>query len=114
MQAAIENVLQHLGPMLAEALIYNIGGHASRSELDKLSDPLKKLVTRQVRSKSWLQAALLGSNFPSAKVTVKEKEIFLQKLMKYVLQYFQGKCIANRTLVFVVLEGLISSCESSG
>jgi hypothetical protein len=87
MQVSIENVLQHLGPMLAEALIYNIGGHASRSELDKLSDPLKKLVTRQVRSKSWLEAALLGVNFPSDKLTTKEKEIFLQKLMKYVLRW---------------------------
>jgi hypothetical protein len=65
MQAAIDNVLQHLGPMLAEALIYNIGGQAARSELDKLSDPLKKLVTRQVRSKSWLEAALSGNSFPS-------------------------------------------------
>jgi hypothetical protein len=84
MQAAIDNVLQHLGPVLAEALIYNIGGHAARSELDKLSDPLKKLVTRQVRSKGWLEAALLGNNFPSDKVTSKEKGVFLQKLIKYI------------------------------
>lgn len=84
MQTAIESVLQHLGPMLAEALIYNISGHASRSELEKLFDPLKKLVTRQVRSKSWFEAALLGDNFPSDKVTVKERGVFLQKIMKYV------------------------------
>jgi hypothetical protein len=69
--------------MLAEALVYNIGGHAARSELDKLSDPLRKLVTRQVRSKSWFEAALLGNNFPSDKVTVKERGVFLQKIMKY-------------------------------
>ncbi|EPE34071.1 ARM repeat-containing protein [Glarea lozoyensis ATCC 20868] len=81
MQTAIDNVLQHLGPMLAEALIYNMGGQAARSELDKLSDPLKKLVTRQVRSKSWLEAALSGNSFPSDKVTTREKTVFLQKIM---------------------------------
>jgi hypothetical protein len=53
--------------------------------LDKISDPLKKLVLRQVRSKSWLEAALLGETFPSDKVTIKDKTVFLQKLMRYVV-----------------------------
>jgi hypothetical protein len=70
--------------MLAQALIYNIGGHAARSELDKLSEPVKKLVVRQVHSKAWLQAALLDLNFPSDKVSEKDKQIFLQKIMKSV------------------------------
>jgi hypothetical protein len=70
--------------MLAQALIYNIGGHAARSELDKLSEPVKKLVVRQVHSKNWFEAALLDINFPSDKVTVKDRVVFLQKIMKYV------------------------------
>jgi hypothetical protein len=84
LQGSIDAALQHLGPLLAQALIYNIGGNAARSDLDKLSEPLKKLVVRQVQAKSWLEAALLGDNFPSNKVTAKEKMTFLQKVVKYV------------------------------
>jgi hypothetical protein len=64
--------------------MYNIGGNAARSELDKLSDPLRKLVVAQVRSKAWLDAALRGDAFDSDKVTMKDKLVFLQKVMKYV------------------------------
>ncbi|RAL67764.1 hypothetical protein DID88_008494 [Monilinia fructigena] len=80
-QQAITNALQHLGPLLSQALIYNIGGAAARSELDKLSDPLRKLVVSQVRAKSWLEAALMDGNFPSDKVDQKEKMVFLTKVM---------------------------------
>jgi hypothetical protein len=75
--------MEHLGPVLAEALIFNIGGHAARSELDKLSDPLKKLILRQGRSKQWIETALFGKSFPSDKVTDKEKTVFVQKIIKY-------------------------------
>jgi hypothetical protein len=81
-QEAITNALQHLGPLLAQALIYNIGGAAARSELDKLSDPLKKLVVSQMRAKSWLEAALRDGSFPSDQVGDKEKTVFLAKVMK--------------------------------
>ena len=64
--------------------MYNIGGNASRSELDKISEPLRKLVVAQVRSKSWLDAALRGDAFDTDKVTMKDKLVFLQKVMKYV------------------------------
>ncbi|QSZ30779.1 hypothetical protein DSL72_000337 [Monilinia vaccinii-corymbosi] len=80
-QQTITNALQHLGPLLSQALIYNIGGAAARSELDKLSDPLRKLVVSQVRAKSWLEAALTNGNFPSDKVDQKEKMVFLTKVI---------------------------------
>jgi hypothetical protein len=73
--------MDHLGPALAEALIYNIGGNAARSELDKISDPLKKLVVKQVRSKSWLEAALLQKNLQGAKIEEGDRRIFLQKII---------------------------------
>jgi len=76
--------MEQLGPLLAQALIYNIGGNAARSELDKLSEPLKKLVVSQVRSKKWLEAALLGDGVSSQNITTKEKIVFLQKIIKYV------------------------------
>ncbi|KAE9374892.1 ARM repeat-containing protein [Stipitochalara longipes BDJ] len=80
-QGSINSAIQHLGPMLSQALIYNIGGHAARSELDKLSEPVKKLVVRQVNAKAWLEAALLDPSFPSDKVSDKDKQFFLQKIV---------------------------------
>lgn len=69
--------------MLAQALMYNIGGHAARSEVDKLADPLKKLIFRQAHAKKWFEAALTAENFPSDKVTASDKKVFLQKILKY-------------------------------
>jgi hypothetical protein len=81
LQASVSRVMEHLGPALAEALIYNISGNAARSELDKLSDPLKKLVVKQVRCKSWLEAALFQKNFPGDKIEEGDRRIFLQKVI---------------------------------
>lgn len=81
MQASVNRVMEHLGPALAEALVYNISGNAARSELDKVSDPLKKLVVKQVRSKSWLEAALVEKNLPGDKVEERDRRIFLQKIV---------------------------------
>jgi hypothetical protein len=86
LQETIDAALQHLGPLLAKALVYNIGGNAARSELDRLSEPLKKLVVRQVRSQSWLEAALLGDDFPSDKVTTAERRAFLSRIIRYMKQ----------------------------
>ena len=87
LQDSIDSAWQELGPLLTEALVFNIGGDAARSDLDKLCDPLKKLIVRQLRSKSWLEAALLAENFPSNKVTAKDKAVFLQKLLRYVFLF---------------------------
>lgn len=72
---------------MAQALVYNIGGHAQRSELEKLSEPIKRLIVRHMYAKKWLEAALLADNFPSDKVTNKDKLVFLQKITKYVRLY---------------------------
>lgn len=91
---SVDQVMEHLGPLLAQALIYNLGGNAARSELDKLSEPLKKLVVSQVRGKKWLEAALLGDGFPSQTVTEKDKILFLHKVMKSVsLQHAKKRTI---------------------
>jgi hypothetical protein len=81
LEVPVRRVLEQLGPALAAALVYNISGNAARSELDKLCDPLKKLVG-QVRAKAWLEGALFSDNFTSDKVSETEKRVFLQKLLK--------------------------------
>lgn len=76
---AMEN---SLGPLVAQTLMENIGGNAARSELDKLSDPLKKLITNQVHAQQWLQAALFREDFPGNKcVGAEEKMLFLKKVV---------------------------------
>lgn len=73
--------MSHLGPLLSRSLIQNIGGRASRSDLDKLSEPLKKLVVQHVHAFKWLQAALNDPGFPSDKVSSQDKALFLKKLI---------------------------------
>ncbi|EAQ91436.1 hypothetical protein CHGG_03371 [Chaetomium globosum CBS 148.51] len=58
LKATIANAMTHLGPLIAAALVRNIGGHAARSELDKLCEPLKKLVGMHPAAQGWLQGAL--------------------------------------------------------
>lgn len=81
-QAGFSNALEYLGPLLTRSLVHNIGGNASRSELDKLSDPLKKLVVQHPKAKQWLEAALLDPSFPSTKVTAEDKSMFAKKVVK--------------------------------
>lgn len=77
----MQNAITYLGPKLSESLIQNIGGKAARSELDKLSEPLKKLVAQQVNARQWLGAALQDPAFPSDKVSPEDKELFLKKVI---------------------------------
>lgn len=74
-----------MGPLIARALIYNISGHAARSDLDKLCEPLKKLITRQISSKSWLEAALQQVQPVGRVPEDADKRVLLQKLMRSVL-----------------------------
>jgi hypothetical protein len=76
--------MRTLGPMIAQSLVQNIGGNAARSELDKLSDPLKKLVVEQAQAQSWLEQALLSDSFPSSQVSREQKLTFLKKIIGYV------------------------------
>ncbi|KAI0013939.1 armadillo-type protein [Xylariaceae sp. FL0662B] len=80
-QAIVDNAMSHLGPQLSQSLVQNIGGKASRSELDKLSDPLKKLVVQHVQARQWLEAALNDPSFPSDKVSTDDKALFLKKII---------------------------------
>ncbi|KAI9677472.1 MAG: hypothetical protein M1817_006426 [Caeruleum heppii] len=77
----MSELLDRLGPPLAEALIFNIGGNGSRSDLDAIAEPLKKMIFKHAGSRAWLEAALAQPSFSSAKVNETEKRLFLQRLM---------------------------------
>ncbi|KAL8328816.1 hypothetical protein RB597_004527 [Gaeumannomyces tritici] len=81
LQQSVESVMTHLGPLLAGSLIRNVGGNAARSELDRISEPLKKLAAQHVRAKSWLEQALSDASFPSSRVASEEKSVFLKKIL---------------------------------
>ena len=81
LQNAVEQSMSTLGPMLSKCLARNMGGAAFRSELDKLSEPLKKLVTRHRFAKDWLLSAFEDSSFPSSKVTPEQKVLFVRKVI---------------------------------
>ncbi|KAK5663914.1 hypothetical protein OQA88_125 [Cercophora sp. LCS_1] len=81
LQTLIANAVDHLGPIFTQTLVNNIGGNAARSELDKLSDPLKKLVVQQPSAQQWLERALFGEGFPGGQVTPEEKMVFLKKII---------------------------------
>jgi hypothetical protein len=76
--------MQDFGPRLVQTLINGIGGEAARSELDTLSEPLKKLVVKQPLAKQWITKALSSKEFPAKHVGDTEKRVWVQKIFKYV------------------------------
>ncbi|TDZ25019.1 Importin beta-like protein [Colletotrichum orbiculare MAFF 240422] len=80
-QETIDHAVSHLGPFLAQSIIRNVGGNASRSELDRLSEPLKKMVSHHLNARAWLEQALFDPSFPSQQVSREAKLIFLKKVI---------------------------------
>ncbi|KAK6506826.1 hypothetical protein TWF481_005286 [Arthrobotrys musiformis] len=78
----IEMILHQAGEPLAKNLVMAIGGGAARSELDNVTEPLKKLVFKQLHARKWLETSMFsnGDGFPSQKISVEDKSMFLKKL----------------------------------
>ena len=93
LQNATKNAMDTLGPLLAQSLARNIGGNASRSELDKLSEPVKKLVSRHTMAKHWLQAGLDHPSFPSDKISPEQKALFVKKVIRFVFDWQFWVCV---------------------
>jgi hypothetical protein len=79
---SLDAAMEHLGPLLAQSLMQNIGGNAARSELDKLCEPLKKFVVQRPQAQAWLDQALQDASFPSSKVSAEEKALFLKRIIR--------------------------------
>ena len=80
--AATNGVIKHLGPYFTQCLIKNIGGDASRSELDRLCEPLKKLVSSRPDARRWLEEAIMSPAFPSERPSSEEKALFVKKIVR--------------------------------
>ncbi|KAG6125862.1 hypothetical protein E4U22_007621 [Claviceps purpurea] len=80
-QDAAKQAMETLGPLVALSIARNVGGHASRSELERLSEPIKKLVHRYPMARQWLEAGLSHHSFPSDKITPEQKSLFVKKLV---------------------------------
>jgi hypothetical protein len=50
--------------------------------VDTLTEPLRKLVTRSVRCKTWLTEALRPSGFPTQNISDTDKRLFIEKVMR--------------------------------
>lgn len=74
-------VTQQYGPQLCYILVRSVAGEAARSELEVLAEPLKKLIFAQPQAKMWLSNALSSEDFPSQKVGLTEKRVWLQKII---------------------------------
>jgi len=74
--------MHELGPLLMLSLMRNIGGNALRSELDKLSEPLKRLVSLYPMSQTWMRGALFHPHFPSLNVSDEAKLTFMRKIIR--------------------------------
>ncbi|KEQ71117.1 ARM repeat-containing protein [Aureobasidium namibiae CBS 147.97] len=76
------SVLSAFAGPLSQALIFNIGGLAQRSEIESLCKPLRALVFSQPGlAKQHLEASLLDPGFPSTNVGEKEKRVFAAKVL---------------------------------
>ncbi|RYO84260.1 hypothetical protein DL764_009357 [Monosporascus ibericus] len=80
-QAAIDSAIVQLGPAISRSLVQSVGGKAARSQLDKLSDPLKRLVVQHPDARHWLEDALNDPSFPGEKATRSDKTMFLKKVL---------------------------------
>ncbi|KAL7787016.1 armadillo-type protein [Trichoderma ceciliae] len=81
LQETFKRAMDTLGPLLTQSLARNIGGNALRSELDRLSEPLRKLVVRYPMAREWLQSSLDHPSFPSHRITPEQKSLFVKKII---------------------------------
>lgn len=80
-QAYLDQLCQGIGPLLAASLINQIGGNASRSELDFLAEPLMKMIFREPMAKKWIETAIFSPTFPSGRANEADKRKFISQLL---------------------------------
>ena len=83
LSVVVEGIVEALAPQLCQELIFQIAGTAMRSQLDTIAEPVKKLVFHQtVLTKRCMTQALESPDFPNPGVTLADRRVFLQKLLR--------------------------------
>lgn len=94
-QDAATSMMHTLGPLLCQALAKNISGHASRSELGRLSEPVKKLVTCYPQSRGWLDIAFQRPESTGTNISAEERSLFVKKIIRYADTSLGSILLAN-------------------
>ncbi|KAL8657900.1 MAG: hypothetical protein Q9226_001450 [Calogaya cf. arnoldii] len=81
LKLAMHKFLEQYGLQATQTIINNIGGDCPRSELEDWAEPLRQMVSTQIRSKQWMKEALFSNSFPSSRVSDAEKKQFLEQVM---------------------------------
>lgn len=74
-------LISQSGPALVRTLVFNFGGNASRSELDRLVQPFRKVVASRVEARKWIEKALFDEQFPSQRVNSQSKNTFAAQVI---------------------------------
>ena len=82
LQARIDDVNMMYGPKLVQSLTRQLGGHAQRSDLEYLCNPLQVLLRNQPRIKSWLEEGLSADSFPGVNMTIDQRKVFVTALLR--------------------------------
>ena len=80
-QQGMTQVMAAYGPKLTNSLIRQIGGHAQRSDLEYICEPLKALLLHQSGTQAWLQQSLMDGSFPSTHISMDERAKFLRQIL---------------------------------
>ena len=92
--------MSNYAPVLATALMQQVGGHAQRSELDSISKVIRAMISYYGAWKPAFEQALFSPGFPSSRVSEEDKRVFLSKLVMLrggrktneVVQQFWASC----------------------
>jgi len=76
----LTEVVTHYGAALSAAFARQIGGNATRQDLDHLVGPMKKLMRRHPSAKPWLEDALIHKVPENARVDAAAKRRLVQQL----------------------------------
>jgi hypothetical protein len=77
-------ILNRCSQSLAQILIQQIGGGASRSDLEYFTETIKALVFRGGVFRNYMRDALSSLEIQDNRVSEKDKRVFLEKLFRYV------------------------------
>jgi hypothetical protein len=83
MEDGYHGILNRYSQSLAQILIQQVGGGASRSDLEYFTETIKALVFKGGLFRNYMRDALSSLDVQDNRVSEKDKRIFLEKLFRY-------------------------------